>query len=64
MAAENNFTSDVTRNLQEVKEGSLQLSDNSNVVIYVDRASAKELPWMARVVRGQITDSVSLRAWR
>jgi len=61
MAAENNLTSDVTRNLQEVKEGSLQLSDNSNVVIYVDRASAKELPWMARVVRGQITDSVSLR---
>jgi len=61
MAAENNLTTDVVRNLQELKEGTQQMSDNSNVVIYVDRSSSKELPWMARVSRGQITDSVSLK---
>ena len=61
MAAENNLTADVMRNLQELKEGTRQLSDNNNVVIYVDRSSSKELPWMARVSRGQITDSVSLK---
>ena len=45
--------------LKEMKTGSKSIGNN-NLLIYVDRANSKELPWLARVKDGQITDSVSI----
>ena len=60
MSAENSLSSESDLDLEEVKEGSLQLSDDDFLLVYYDRAKKDELPWLARIVRGQLTDSVSI----
>ena len=60
MAGENNLTAYVNTNLREMKEGSLQLSPSSCLLVYVDKSKNSELPWLARIRDGQVTDSVSL----
>ena len=44
--------------LKEMKAGSLSIGDN-NLLVYVDNATTGEIPWLARINKGQITDSVS-----
>lgn len=60
MAGENNLTAYVNTNLREMKEGSRQLSPSSCLLVYVDKSKNSELPWLARIRDGQVTDSVSL----
>ena len=60
MSAENSLSSESDLDLEEVKEGSLQLSDDDFLLVYYDRAKKDELPWLARIVRGQLIDSVSI----
>ena len=44
--------------LKEMKAGSQSIGDN-NLLVYVDNATTGEIPWLARIHKGQITDSVS-----
>ena len=44
--------------LKEMKAGSQSIGDN-NLLVYVDNATDGEIPWLARINKGQITDSVS-----
>ena len=44
--------------MDEMKLGSLSIGDN-NLLVYVDNATDGEIPWLARINKGQITDSVS-----
>ena len=60
MSAENSLSPESTMDLEEIKEGSLQLSDEDYLLVYFDRAKKDELPWLARIVRGQLADSVSI----
>ena len=59
MAGENNLTDAVWDDLNEMKEGS-RLIGNNHLVVFVDRSSQRELPWMACLKNGQIADSVSI----
>ena len=59
MAGENNLTDAVWDDLKEMKEGS-RLIGNNHLVVFVDRSSQRELPWMACLKNGQIADSVSI----
>lgn len=60
MAAENNLSIHAWNNLLLMKEGSRQLNDNQCLLVYVDRSHETELPYLARLSQGQVTDSVSL----
>ena len=60
MAGENSLSAYVNTNLKQMKEGSLQLSPSSCLLVYVDKSKNSELPWLARIRNGQVTDSVSL----
>lgn len=44
--------------LKEMKAGSQSIGDN-NLLVYVDNATDGEIPWLARINKGQIADSVS-----
>ena len=48
----------VDPDLNEMKTGSTAIGNN-NLLVYVDRGNSKEIPWLARIQNGQITDSVS-----
>ncbi len=61
MSGENGLSSYVQLNIDEMKEGSRNISDNSCLLVYVDRSKKSELPWLARIRGGNITDSVSLK---
>ena len=60
MAGENTLSAYVNANLTEMKEGSKKLGKDDCLLVYVDKSKSSELPWMARIRDGQITDSVSL----
>ena len=60
MSAENSLSYDSESDLQEIFEGSQALTDDDNLLVYYDRAQANELPWLARIVKGQLVDSVSI----
>jgi len=60
ISGENTLSAYVNPNLKEMKEGSLKLNDNDCLLVYVDKSKNDELPWLARISKGQITDSVSL----
>ena len=60
MSGENSLTSYVNGDLNEMKEGSRLIGPGSALLVYVDKSSKKELPWLARIRDGQVTDSVSL----
>ena len=61
MSGENTLSAKVNGNLEEMKEGSKKLAKDDCLLVYVDKSKASELPWMARLQNGQVTDSVSLR---
>ena len=60
MSAENSLSNDSESDLEEIKEGSQNLSDEDQLLVYCDRAMQDELPWLARIVRGELRDSVSI----
>ena len=57
MAAENNLSSYAYDDLEEMKEGSRLIGEGNALIVYVDKSSNKELPWLARIKDGQVTDS-------
>ena len=60
MAAENNLSVYAWKNLQAMKEGSRSLTDRQCLLVYVDRSHPGELPYLARLSNGQVTDSMSI----
>jgi hypothetical protein len=60
MSAENSLSHDSENDLLEIFKGSQGLNDNDNLLVYYDRASSDELPWLARIVKGHLRDSVSI----
>ena len=69
MAGKNNLTKNndsidyLQADLEEIKEGSMKLSDKDCVLVFVRRYQADnnlETPWLARIWRGEVTDSVSV----
>ena len=68
MAGKNNLTSDTARNfvnedLEEIKQGSLRLRDNDCLLVFVRRYLKNnnlETPWLARIWKGEVIDSVSV----
>ena len=60
MSGENRLSPYIDYNLKEMKEGSLKIGKDDCLLVYVDKSKRSELPWMARIRDGQVTDSVSL----
>lgn len=60
MSGENSLSSLVDANLKEMKDGSLKLSSSNSLVVFVDKSKNSELPWLARIQNGKVTDSVSV----
>ena len=60
MSAENNLTYESERDLDEIREGSMELTDNDNLLVFYDASKKNELPWLARIVKGHLKDSVSV----
>ena len=60
MAGRNNLNRALNKNLNEIKEGSKQLSNRDNLVVFVRRYESEEIPWIARIKDGMVTDSVSI----
>lgn len=59
IAGENNLSSYAPIQLNQIKIGSNNLGQN-NLLVYVDQAKPKELPYLAKVANGQLVDSVSI----
>lgn len=61
MSGENSLYMAVSSDLNEMKEGSKHIGNNNALVVYVDKGLSSELPWLARIKNGEITDSVSVK---
>ena len=59
MAGRNDLSGALMGDLREVKEGSKDLRQNDNLIVFV-RNSQDPQPWVARIRNGEVTDSVSL----
>ena len=60
MAAENSLSPHVGNSLEQMKTGSRFIGSDNTLLVYVDRSESRELPWMARIRDGKVTDSVSI----
>ena len=60
MSAENTLSYDSENDLEEIRQGSQELTNDDYLLVYYDRAKKDELPWRARIVKGQLKDSVSI----
>ena len=60
MSGENKLSPYIDYNLKEIKKGSLNIGKDDCLLVYVDKSKISELPWLARIRNGQVTDSVSL----
>ena len=60
MSAENSLSYDSQSDLEEIREGSQDLTADDYLLVYYDRAKKNELPWLARIMKGQLADSVSI----
>lgn len=58
MAGENNLSNNAGSDLEEMKAGSVNLTNQQNLIVYVDRAYAKTTPYLARVKNGELCDTV------
>lgn len=58
MAAENNLARFADDDLSEMQTGSLKLTDDDNLVVYVDRAGSTTTPYLARVYKGELIDTL------
>ena len=61
MAGRNNLAGIVNDDLNEMKQGSKRLGSNDNLLVFVRRDKSEQLPWLARIKNGVVTDSVSLK---
>ena len=60
MAGKNDLKDIVPSDLNEMKLGSRQLSDNDNLLVFVCRYENNETPWLGRIKNGEVIDSLSL----
>ena len=60
MAAENTLSYYAEADLMEIMDASYKLTENDQLLVWFDRAQQDELPWLARMVNGQLKDSVSI----
>ena len=60
MAAENNLDPFADFDLSEMKKGSLQLDEDQNLIVYVNRADSAGTPYMVRFFKGELIDSVPM----
>lgn len=60
IAGGNDLSRAVEPDLKEMKEGSRQLGENDNLLVFVRRYNDGAQPWLARIKDGVVTDSVSL----
>lgn len=60
MSAENSLSSYSVTDLSEMLEGSKLIAEENNLIVWFDRAKSDELPWLCRISKGEITDSVSI----
>ena len=60
MSAENSLSSYAWYDLEEIKDGSKLLTESDQLIVWYDRAREGELPWLARIVNGELKDSVSI----
>lgn len=58
MAGENNLSGNAGTDLTEMRAGSNSLTEQQNLIVYVDRAYAKTTPYLARVKNGELCDTV------
>lgn len=56
ISGENRLSTFINDELQEMCVGSKELSDSQALVVYVDNASTKNKPYMARIKNGELTD--------
>ena len=62
MAGKNDLNDAVSSDLNEMKLGSKQLSDNDNLLVFVCRykGQSNETPWLGRIKNGEVIDSLSI----
>lgn len=62
MAGKNDLKDAFTPDLNEMKVGSKQLSDNNNLLVFVCRykGQSNETPWLGRIKNGEVIDSLSI----
>ena len=60
MSAENSLSNYADADLKEIKDASIILTEDDQLLVWFDRAKQNELPWLARIVNGQLKDSVSI----
>ena len=60
MAGDNNLSSFTINDLNEMKEGSMKLTDVDNLLVYVD--GRNQNPYYAHIKNGTVVDSVSLES--
>ena len=53
VAAENNLSPDSYTNLQDMITGRRQVADDENLVVFVDRANATQLPFIVKVTKNE-----------
>ena len=59
VSGENSLYDFIDEELGEMATGTMTIGDN-NLLVYVDRGSSSEIPWLARIKEGEISDSVSI----
>ena len=59
VSGENSLSDYINADIAEMLQGSCRIGEN-NLLVYVDRSDSKELPWLARMYKGRLTDSVSV----
>lgn len=60
MSAENSLSPHVTNCLEQMKTGGRLIGNSNVLLVYVDRSEPSELPWLARISDGKVTDSISI----
>ena len=61
MAGRNSLTDAVAPDLDEIKAGSRRIGDGQNLLVFVRRYNETDQPWLARIKKGEVIDSVSLK---
>lgn len=61
MAAENNLMRFASDDLEEMMLGSLSLKEDQNLIVYVDKANSSTTPYLARVVNGELRDTLYMK---
>ena len=60
MSAENSLSSYAEADLKEIKDASIMLTENDQLLVWFDRAKKDELPWLSRIANGRLKYSVSI----